>query len=179
MLAPDVLRRFNRSRFLSDEGGTVGNFHPPLSMSKLVFLHPRSEGRPLGRLRLAVGGQPASRKDHVDDRKTKNRKAKRCEAEEAKAWHSVPLELAVDDKVGRGGHERHHAAYEGSEAERHHQPPGPMPVLCEMRSTTGMKIAVTAVELIVAPSEQTTSMSSTVSRTSFDPAFAMSQSPSR
>ena len=58
-----------------------------------------------------------------DDRKTKNRKAKRCETEEAKAWHSVPLELAVDDKVGRGGHERHHAAYEGSEAERHHQPP--------------------------------------------------------
>ena len=36
--------------------------------------------------------------------------------------------------------------------------PGPMPVLCEMRSATGMKIAVTAVELIVAPSPQTTSI---------------------
>ena len=34
--------------------------------------------------------------------------------------------------------------------------PGLMPVACAMRSATGMKIAVTAVELMVAPSPQTT-----------------------
>ena len=34
--------------------------------------------------------------------------------------------------------------------------PGPMPAVCEMRNTTGMKMAVTAVELMVAPRPQTT-----------------------
>ena len=37
--------------------------------------------------------------------------------------------------------------------------PAPIPVLWAMRSTTGMKIAVTAVELIVAPRPQTTAIS--------------------
>ena len=55
--------------------------------------------------------------------------------------------------------------------------PGPMPVLCAMRSATGMKMAVTAVELIVAPRPQTTIMSRTMSRISLLPAFAISQSP--
>ena len=41
---------------------------------------------------------------------------------------------------------------------------GAVPVLCAMRSATGMKIAVTAVELIVAPRPQTTSISRTSSR---------------
>ena len=54
-----------------------------------------------------------------------------------------------------------------------------MPALCAMRSTTGIKIAVTAVELIVAPRPQTTSISRTISRISLLPAFAISQSPSR
>jgi len=42
-----------------------------------------------------------------------------------------------------------------------------------------MKIAVTAVELMVAPSPQTTSMRKTINRISLWPAFAISQSPSR
>ena len=41
-----------------------------------------------------------------------------------------------------------------------------MPVLCAIRSATGMKIAVTAVELIVAPSPQTTTIRRTISRIS-------------
>ena len=56
---------------------------------------------------------------------------------------------------------------------------GAVPVLWEMRSTTGMKMAVTAVELIIEPSPQTTSISRTSSRVSLLPAFAISQSPSR
>ena len=56
--------------------------------------------------------------------------------------------------------------------------PGPTPVLFEMRNTTGMKMAVTAVELIVAPRPQTTTIRRTISRISLRPAFTISQSPS-
>ena len=57
--------------------------------------------------------------------------------------------------------------------------PALVPVLCAMRRATGMKIAVTAVELMVAPSPQTTTMSRTMRRTSSFPALAINQSPSR
>ncbi len=56
---------------------------------------------------------------------------------------------------------------------------GAVPVRWEMRRATGMKMAVTAVELMVAPSPQTTAISRTVSRTSLWPALVISQSPSR
>src|SRR5580704_4175272 len=57
--------------------------------------------------------------------------------------------------------------------------PAPMPAVCEMRNTTGIKMAVTAVELMVAPRPQTTVMRRTISRISLLPAFTISQSPSR
>ena len=41
---------------------------------------------------------------------------------------------------------------------------GDVLVVCEMRSATGMKMAVTAVELIVAPKPHTTSISRAMSR---------------
>ena len=56
---------------------------------------------------------------------------------------------------------------------------GAVPVLWAMRSATGMKMAVTAVELIVAPRPQTTTISRAISRTSLLPARTISQSPSR
>ncbi len=56
---------------------------------------------------------------------------------------------------------------------------GEVPMLCAIRSATGMKMAVTALELIVAPKPQTTSIKSISSRVSLLPAFAASQSPSR
>ncbi len=56
--------------------------------------------------------------------------------------------------------------------------PGDMPLFCEMRSTTGMKMATTAVELISEPSPPTDAISRTSSRLSLVPALASSQSPS-
>ena len=56
---------------------------------------------------------------------------------------------------------------------------GAVPVLPQMRKTTGMKIATTAVELIRAPRPPTTSISNTRRRVSLVPADAFNQSPSR
>ena len=56
---------------------------------------------------------------------------------------------------------------------------GGVPVVLQMRRTTGMNIATTAVELIKEPRPPTTSMSRTTRRVSLDPADAFSQSPSR
>jgi len=50
-------------------------------------------------------------------------------------------------------------------------------VWCEIRIVTGMKIAVTAVELIVEPSPQTTDISNTTNRRSLFAAVRVSQSP--
>jgi hypothetical protein len=71
-----------------------------------------------------VRREPSPCKDHVNDSEGKNRNAERREAEEGKARYAMPLEFAVDDEVRRRSDERHHAAYEGGEAERHHEPPG-------------------------------------------------------
>ena len=57
--------------------------------------------------------------------------------------------------------------------------PGDMPRFCEMRSTTGMKMATTAVELIREPRPPTAAISKTSRRFSLLPAVASSQSPSR
>ena len=56
---------------------------------------------------------------------------------------------------------------------------GAMPRFCEMRSTTGMKMATTAVELIKEPRPPTAAISRMSKRFSLLPAFASSQSPSR
>ena len=56
---------------------------------------------------------------------------------------------------------------------------GAVPVLPQIRRTTGMKIATTAVELISAPRPPTTSISNTSRRVSLAPADAFNQSPSR
>ena len=56
---------------------------------------------------------------------------------------------------------------------------GAVPVFWAIRSTIGMKIATTPVELITAPSPPTTSISRTSRRVSLLPALATSQSPSR
>ncbi len=56
---------------------------------------------------------------------------------------------------------------------------GAVPVFWAMRSTIGMKIATTPVELMTAPSPATTDISRTISRASLLPALATSQSPSR
>ena len=52
-----------------------------------------------------------------------------------------------------------------------------VPVLAATRNTTGMKIAVTAVELIVDPRPQTTSIKKINRRLSLLPARAVNQSP--
>ena len=57
--------------------------------------------------------------------------------------------------------------------------PAGVPVFCEMRSTMGIKIATTPVELMTAPRPPTTSISSTSSFVSLLPARAISQSPRR
>ena len=57
--------------------------------------------------------------------------------------------------------------------------PGAMRRLLEMRSTTGMKMATTAVELMIEPRPPTAAISRTSSRFSLLPALASSQSPSR
>ena len=56
---------------------------------------------------------------------------------------------------------------------------GDMPRFCEMRSTTGMKMATTAVELIKEPRPPTAAISRMSKRFSLPPALASSQSPSR
>ena len=56
---------------------------------------------------------------------------------------------------------------------------GAVPRFCEMRSTTGMKMATTAVELISEPRPPTAAISRTSRRVSLLPALALSQSPSR
>jgi hypothetical protein len=56
---------------------------------------------------------------------------------------------------------------------------GAVPLFCDIRSTTGMKIATTAVELISASSPPTASISRTSSRVSLLPAVEFNQSPSR
>ena len=56
---------------------------------------------------------------------------------------------------------------------------GGVPVLPQIRRTTGMKIATTAVELMRAPSPPTATISNTRRRVSLVPADAFNQSPSR
>ena len=56
---------------------------------------------------------------------------------------------------------------------------GGVPVLCAMRSATGMKMATTPVELITAPSTPTASISSTRRRVPLLPARSVSRSPIR
>jgi hypothetical protein len=55
---------------------------------------------------------------------------------------------------------------------------GAVPVFCAIRSTIGMKIATTPVELMTDPSDPTTSISKTSMRASLLPARSTSQSPS-
>ena len=55
---------------------------------------------------------------------------------------------------------------------------GASPIFWQIRRTTGMKIATTAVELIIEPSPATAAISRTRRRVSLVPALAFSQSPS-
>ena len=63
----------------------------------------------------------ASGEVHVEDAQQQDGHAERREREEAEAIRPMADQFIVDDQIGRGGNQRHHAADQRREGHRHHQ----------------------------------------------------------
>jgi hypothetical protein len=93
-----------------------------LAPVQTIFLDPFGKTRPPTSLVRSGRAEQSPRAQHVERADTGHGETEGREAEEGEALMAVPDQLALDDEVGRGGDEGHHAADQRCNAERHHQP---------------------------------------------------------
>ena len=176
MLAPEVALR-SRSSKLFPTSGDPSVTPRRLSRSATCIRRSTSEARTIGHLQIACRGQRASSDAHINDPKKEDGHAKRREAKKRKPctpWRSSSL---FTTKFGAVATSVIMPLMSAAKLRGIMSLPEPIPVLCAMRSTTEMKLAVTAVAH--GRSEATDNdMSRTMRRTSLLPALVINQSPS-